>query len=101
MAGVEAKLFDLFDPTLQGYYKPLFDQARQTLAGGQGSDINIAGNELHTSAGWRAGVMARKFLSPAADPLHRWVAYSLSRFERVTTSAAWRSRPGCSISRTT
>ncbi|MFO0601064.1 MAG: TonB-dependent receptor [Myxococcaceae bacterium] len=84
MAGVEAKLFDLFDLDVQGYYKPLFDQARQTLAGGQGSDINIAGNELkYTSAGYGRAYGAEFLLRLRPTRYFTgWVAYSLSRFER-------------------
>ncbi len=84
MAGAETKLFELFELSLQGYYKPLFNQARATLASGQGSDINIAGNETHyTSAGYgRAyGGEALLRLRPTRYFVG-WVAYSLSRFER-------------------
>jgi TonB family protein len=84
MGGVEAKIFDLFDLDVQGYYKPLFDQARQTLAGGQGSDINIAGNQLkYTSDGYGRAYGAEFLLRLRPTRYFTgWIAYSLSRFER-------------------
>lgn len=84
MGGLEARLFDLFELDVQGYYKPLFDQARQTLAGGQGSDINIAGNELkYTSDGYGRAYGAEFLLRLRPTRYFTgWVAYSLSRFER-------------------
>lgn len=84
MAGVEAKLFELFELDVQGYYKPLFDQARQTLAGGQGSDIAIAGNELNfTSTGYGRAYGGEVLLRLRPTRYFTgWVAYSLSRFER-------------------
>lgn len=84
MGGLEAKLFDLFDLDVQGYYKPLFNQARQTLAGGQGSDINIAGNELKYSSNGYGRAYGAEFLLRLRPTRYftGWVAYSLSRFER-------------------
>lgn len=84
MGGVEAKLFDLFDLDVQGYYKPLFNQARQTLAGGEGSDIAIAGNGLkYTSTGYGRAYGGEVLLRLRPTRYFTgWVAYSLSRFER-------------------
>lgn len=84
MGGLEARIADLFDVDVQGYYKPLFDQARQTLAGGQGSDINIAGNELkYTSDGYGRAYGAEFLLRLRPTRYFTgWIAYSLSRFER-------------------
>ncbi len=84
MAGLEAKLFDLFELDVQGYYKPLFNQARQTLASGAGSDINIAGNELrYTSKGYGRAYGGEVLLRLRPTRYFTgWVAYTLSRFER-------------------
>jgi TonB family protein len=84
MLGAEAKLFELFELNVQGYYKPLFNQARQTLASGQGSDINIAGNETrYTSAGYGRAYGGEVLLRVRPTRYFvGWVAYSLSRFER-------------------
>ncbi len=84
MLGAEAKLFDLFELNVQGYYKPLFNQARQTLASGEGSDINIAGNETrYTSAGYGRAYGGEVLLRLRPTRYFTgWVAYSLSRFER-------------------
>lgn len=84
MAGAEARLFELFELEVQGYYKPLFDQARQTLASGQGSDISIAGNATRlTSLGYGRAYGAELLLRVRPTSYFvGWVAYSLSRFER-------------------
>ncbi len=84
MVGAEAKLFDLFELSVQGYYKPLFDQARQTLASGQGSDITVAGNDTHyTSLGYGRAYGGELLLRVRPTRYFvGWVAYSLSRFER-------------------
>ncbi|MFZ5439463.1 MAG: TonB-dependent receptor domain-containing protein [Myxococcota bacterium] len=84
MAGAEAKLFDLFELDVQGYYKPLFNQARQTLASGQGSDIAIAGNETrYTSDGYGRAYGGEVLLRLRPTRYFTgWVAYSISRFER-------------------
>ncbi len=84
MGGVEARLFDLLELDVQGYYKPLFNQARQTLASGAGSDIAIAGNEgRYTSTGY-GRAYGGEFLLRLRPTRYftGWVAYSLSRFER-------------------
>ncbi len=83
-AGAEAKLFELLEVDLQGYYKALFNQARQTLASGLGSDLSIPGAATRfTSSGYgRAyGLEALVRVRPTKHFLG-WVAYSLSRFER-------------------
>lgn len=84
MAGMEARLFELLELDIQGYYKPLFNQARQTLASGQGSDIAIAGNEgRYTSTGYGRAYGAEFLLRLRPTRYFTgWVAYSLSRFER-------------------
>lgn len=84
MMGAEAKLFDLFELDVQGYYKPLFNQARQTLASGLGSDISIAGNEtFYTSAGYGRAYGGEVLLRVRPTKYFvGWVAYSISRFER-------------------
>ncbi len=84
MLGAEAKLFDLFELNVQGYYKPLFNQARQTLASGQGSDINIAGNETrYTSTGYGRAYGGEVLLRVRPTRYFvGWIAYSLSRFDR-------------------
>ena len=84
VVGAEARLFDLLELDVQGYYKPLFNQARQTLAGGEGSDIAIAGNEArYTSAGYGRAYGAEFLLRLRPNRYFTgWVAYSLSRFER-------------------
>lgn len=84
MVGAEAKLFDLFELDVQGYYKPLFNQARQTLASGQGSDIAIAGNETrYTSDGYGRAYGGEALLRVRPTRWFvGWVAYSISRFER-------------------
>lgn len=84
MGGIEARLFDLFELDVQGYYKPLFDQARQTLASGQGSDIAIAGNESRYASTGYGRAYGAEFLFRVRPTrfFTGWVAYSLSRFER-------------------
>ena len=84
MLGAEAKLFDLFELDVQGYYKPLFDQARQTLASGQGSDIAIAGNATRfTSKGYGRAYGGEVLLRVRPTRYFvGWIAYSLTRFER-------------------
>ncbi|MGV3625235.1 MAG: energy transducer TonB, partial [Archangium sp.] len=84
MAGAEARLFEVLELDVQGYYKPLFNQARQTLASGQGSDIAIAGNEgRYTSTGYGRAYGAEFLLRLRPTRYFTgWVAYSLSRFER-------------------
>lgn len=84
MVGAEAKLFDLFELDVQGYYKPLFDQARQTLATGGGSDIAIAGNATrYTSNGFGRAYGGEILLRVRPTRYFvGWVAYSLTRFER-------------------
>lgn len=85
MAGAEAKLLGgALELDVQGYYKWLFDQARQTLASGEGSDVSIPGNDTRFSSlgygrAWGLEVLAR--VRPTKW-LMGWVAYSLSRFER-------------------
>jgi TonB family protein len=84
MAGAEATLWSALELDVQGYYKWLFDQARQTLASGQGSDVSIPGAETRYSSkgygrAWGLEVLAR--VRPTRW-LMGWVAYSLSRFER-------------------
>ncbi len=82
--GAEAKLFDLFELSVQGYYKPLWHQARQTLANGMGSDVAIAGNDTHyTSTGYGRAYGGELLLRLRPTRYFvGWVAYSLSRFER-------------------
>lgn len=84
LLGLEATLFELLELNVRGYYKPLFDQARQTLSNGQGSDISVAGNDTHyTSNGYGRAYGAEFFVRLRPT---RWftgfVSYSLSRFER-------------------
>lgn len=83
-AGAEARFTDALELDVQGYYKDLFDQARQTLSSGLGSDINIPGAETrYTSKGYGRSYGAEVLLRH--KPKHHffgWVAYSISRFER-------------------
>ena len=69
---------------MQGYYKPLFNQARQTLATGAGSDIAIAGNATrYTSNGFGRAYGGEVLLRVRPTRYFvGWVAYSLTRFER-------------------
>ena len=69
---------------MQGYYKDLFSQARQVLATGLGSDVNIPGAETRYSSlgygrAYGAEILLRRKLT---KNFFGWVAYSLSRFER-------------------
>ncbi|MFT3837542.1 MAG: TonB family protein [Myxococcaceae bacterium] len=84
MVGAEAKVTDTLGIDVQGYYKDLFHQARQTLANGLGSDVNIPGAETrYTSKGYGraygAEILIRQQLT---KNFFGWVAYSLSRYER-------------------
>ena len=82
--GAEAQLFKLIEVDVSGYYKLLFNQARQTLASGEGSDISIPGAETRYSSGGYGrsyGVEALVRIRPTKYFVG-WVAYSLSRFER-------------------
>jgi TonB family protein len=83
-AGGEYKLFDFIELDVQGYYKALFNQARQTLESGDGSDISIPGAESRYSStgyGRAYGLEAMVRIRPTKRFVG-WVAYSLSRFER-------------------
>jgi hypothetical protein len=84
MVGAEYRFTDAIGLDVQGYYKDLFDQARQTLAKGLGSDVNIAGvDSLYTSDGYgRAYGMEILLRHKFSHNLFGWIAYSLSRFER-------------------
>ncbi|MBL8923962.1 MAG: TonB-dependent receptor [Myxococcaceae bacterium] len=84
MGGAELRLFKLLEVDLQGYYKALFNQARLSLASGEGSDISIPGAKTrYTSDGYGRAyggeVLVR--VRPTKYFLG-WVSYSLSRFER-------------------
>lgn len=83
-AGVEAKLFELIELDVQGYHKWLFNQARQTLSTGQGSDISIPGAESrYTSLGYGRAYGAEVLLRIRPTRIFTgWVAYSVSCFER-------------------
>jgi TonB family protein len=84
MVGAEVKITEALGLDVQGYYKRFFDQARQTLASGIGSDVNIPGAEAeYTSGGYgRAYGMELLLRQKLAHNLFGWIAYSLSRFER-------------------
>jgi TonB family protein len=84
MAGAEFRFTDAIGLDVQGYYKDLFDQARQTLAKGLGSDVNIAGvDTLYTSDGYgRAYGLEVLLRHKFSHNLFGWISYSLSRFER-------------------
>ncbi len=82
--GTDVRLLEVVEVELQGYHKYFFNQARQTLAEGLGSDIDIPGAESrYTSLGYgRAyGVEALVRVRPTRYFVG-WVAYTLSRFER-------------------
>lgn len=84
VGGVEARLFDLLEVDVQGYYKAFFNQARQTLLNSLGSDFAVPGVESrYTSQGYGRAYGA-EFLVRIKPTKHffGWVAYSLSRFER-------------------
>lgn len=84
MVGAEVRITDNIGLDVQGYYKDLFDQARQTLASGIGSDVNIPGADtLYTSKGYGRAYGGELLLRhKLAHNFFGWVAYSLSRFER-------------------
>src|SRR5207247_419139 len=50
MVGAEGHVTDSLSLDLQFYYKDLFDQARQVLASGLGSDVNIPGADSRYSS---------------------------------------------------
>jgi outer membrane receptor protein involved in Fe transport len=82
--GAEGAFEDLVSVDVQGWYKDLFDQARQVLTGGLGSDVNIPGAASRfasTGSGRAFGldVLARVRVGPR---FFGWVAYTLSRVER-------------------
>ncbi|MBK7859983.1 MAG: TonB family protein [Archangiaceae bacterium] len=84
MAGAEVRLTDALGLDVQGYYKHFFHQARQTLASGIGSDVNIPGAEAeYTSLGYgRAYGVELLLRHKFSHNFFGWVAYSFSRFER-------------------
>jgi hypothetical protein len=83
MAGAEAKL-GFVELDVQGYYKWLFDQARQTLASGAGSDVSIPGAESRLTSKGFGRAMGLEVLARVRPTkwLMGWVAYSLSSFQR-------------------
>lgn len=84
MAGASVRITEALGLDVQGYYKDLFDQSRQTLASGIGSDVNIPGaTTVFTSFGYgRAYGMEVLLRHKLAHNFFGWIAYSLSRFER-------------------
>jgi hypothetical protein len=84
MAGAEAKLFGFLELDVQGYYKWLFDQARQTLSSGDGSDISIPGAATrYSSTGYGRAYGLEVFARVRPTTWFMgWVSYSLSRYER-------------------
>jgi TonB family protein len=83
-AGAEVRVEEGVNLDVQGWYKDLFDQARQVLSGGLGSDINIPGaasRYASTGTGHAYGVdvLLKARLGPR---FFGWVAYTFSRVER-------------------
>jgi TonB family protein len=95
MAGAEVRFTDAIGLDVQGYYKDLFAQARQTLADGLGSDINIPGAESrYTSTGYgRAYGLELLLRHKFSHNLFGWIAYSLSRFDRDYYGAVYAPGP--------
>jgi TonB family protein len=84
VGGVEARLFDLVEVDVQGYYKAFFNQARQTLLNSLGSDFAVPGVETRYSSAGYGRSYGAEFLVRIKPTKYffGWVAYSLSRFER-------------------
>lgn len=84
MAGVEVRGTDFLSLEVQGYYKYLFDQARQTFGADVGADVNVPGKESRYSSEGYGHAYGLEFLL-RMKPWHGffgWVAYTFSRFER-------------------
>ncbi len=84
MVGAEARITDVIGLDVQGYYKDLFDQARQTLADGLGSDRDIPGAQsLFNSQGYgRAYGLEVLLRHKFSHNFFGWISYSFSRYER-------------------
>jgi TonB family protein len=83
-AGAEARFTDFLSLEVQGYYKSLFDQARQTFSSDVGADVNVPGQESRYSSDGIGHAYGLEVLL-RMKPWHGffgWVAYTLSRFER-------------------
>ncbi|MFO0600293.1 MAG: TonB-dependent receptor [Myxococcaceae bacterium] len=82
--GAETRFTDFLSLDASVYYKALFNQVRQVLTSGLGSDINIPGAETRFSSSGYGRAYGVEFL--LRHKLHKnffgWIAYSLSRFER-------------------
>ncbi len=84
MVGAETRFTEFLSLDVNVYYKQLFQQVRQVLTSGLGSDVNIPGADTRfSSSGYGRAYGAEALLRWT---MHKnffgWVAYSLSRFER-------------------
>jgi hypothetical protein len=83
MVGAEGRLFENLSVDVQGWYKDLFQQARQVLTGGLGSDVNVPGAASRfASTGTGRAFGADVLVRWRWPSFFGWVAYSLSRVER-------------------
>lgn len=82
--GAETRFTDAISLDVNVYYKQLFDQVRQVLTSGLGSDVNIPGASTRfASTGYGRAYGAEILLRhKLTKNFFGWVAYSLSRFER-------------------
>lgn len=82
--GAETRFTDALSLDVSVYYKQLFQQVRQVLTSGLGSDVNIPGADTHfASTGYGRAYGAELLLRhKLTKNFFGWIAYSLSRFER-------------------
>src|SRR5207253_2965480 len=102
MTGAEVRLTEALGLDVQGYYKDLVDQARQTLASGIGSDVNIPGaDSRYTSEGYGRAT-AWKCCCATSSPTTSSAGSPIRcRGSSATTTTACSTPRGRSISRTT
>jgi TonB family protein len=84
MVGAEGRFTDFLSLEVQGYYKYLFNQARQTFGQDIGGDVNVPGRESRYSSEGYGHAYGLEFLLRMKPwkGFFGWVAYTLSRFER-------------------
>ncbi len=82
--GAETRFTDALSLDVSVYYKQLFQQVRQVLTSGLGSDVNIPGADTRfASTGYGRAYGAELLLRhKLTKNFFGWIAYSLSRFER-------------------
>lgn len=83
-AGAETRFSEAISLDVNVYYKQLFQQVRQVLTSGLGSDVNIPGAETRfSSSGYGRAYGAELLLRhKLTKNFFGWIAYSLSRYER-------------------